>query len=133
MKKVLWSVGLSNGETFVEGKGNFAVIEGALSPWQRLLSYIAEKELVITSLSLITDYGQRWNMPSAGKNPRFRMLGNAKKPIMFRSFVAAASSIREGFKPEEELYIVAEAIFEDGLKMQTWVDNETLASWSIIL
>jgi len=50
-----WKVSLSNGETFYEGKGNFEILAGEKSPWQRLKDYIQINELKITSLGIFTE------------------------------------------------------------------------------
>lgn len=130
---VFWTVGLSSGETIAEGTGDFRETEGALSPWQRLLSYLSERNLEITSLSLYTRDGKRWNLPSAGKNPRFAELATAPKPFDFRMFRKAAGDVSKGGNMEiDDLYTVAEAIFEDGGILQIWVCNESHKSWSLI-
>lgn len=133
MKKVLFTIGLSNGETITEEKGNFETIEGELSPWQRLLSYMAEKDVYITSLSLYTKDGQRWNLPSAGKNPKFKAFADAPKPTDFDFFRKMGGDVMNGSVTKEEHYTVAEARYEDGTRIQVWVDNETCKSWSMIL
>lgn len=133
MHKVLWIAGLSNGESIYEEKGNFATIKGELSPWQRLLSYIAEQGLTITSLSLYSADGRRWNIPSAGKNPKFKEFANAPKPVSFRMFRKLGADIVNEKQVSQDLYTVAEALYEDGTKLQMWVDNETMNAWSLII
>ena len=138
MKKVLWTVGLSNGETIAEEKGNFKTIEGALSPWQRLLSYLPDAKATITSLSLYTNDGRRWNLPSAGKNPKFGELQNLPKPV---DFIMQRKAAREAgvvdMKVQQagdwtDRFSVAIAVLEDGSRVEVCVAEDTLASWSII-
>lgn len=136
MKKVLWTVGLSNGETIAEEKGNFQTVEGALSPWQRLLSYCADVKATITSLSLYTRDGHRWNLPSAGKNPKFGELMNVPKPVDFIMQRKAAQERKHSAMNEEgdwvDKHTVAIAVFEDGRRLELWVEEENLTSWSIL-
>lgn len=91
---VKWQVSLSNGETFFEGKGNYQEIAGEKSPWQRLLCYIANNKLKITSISLYTDFGQTFNLPSSGNNPKFGAFLDAEKPIDYNMFRSLAREAR---------------------------------------
>lgn len=79
--KVKWQVSLANGQTFFEGKGAFIEVPGELSPWQKLMRYQADNKTHITSLSLYTDDGRTFNLPSAGKNPKFSEFETLPKPI----------------------------------------------------
>lgn len=140
MQKVYFIAGLSNGETATEGKGNFAEIEGALSPWQRLLRYCAEKQVAITSLMLATADGRRWHLPSMGNSPKFKAMMDAPKPTGVRMFRKAAMDLNMTPKKEVEegewgdLFTCLEAIFEDGRKLQVWVSEaENHPSWSIVV
>ncbi len=54
-QKPKWTVSLSNGETLYEGKNEYEHSEGEPTPWRRLLNYIEEEELSITSLALYND------------------------------------------------------------------------------
>jgi len=134
MKKVLWTVGLSNGETLTEEKGNFQTIAGELSPWQRLKQYVTEKGVEITSLSLCTKDGMRWNIPSAGKNPKFHAFSEVEKPIDFKMFRKAAMDMKGGEEQKEwqDVHSVIEAIYPDGRTLQVWVAEETLNSWTLM-
>lgn len=133
MHKAKWTVGLSNGETLHEEKGDFCTITGALSPWQRLLGHLAEAGATITSLSLYADDGRRWNLPSAGKAPKFKAFAEAPKPVSFRMFRKAGADLRQdGSVQEQDLFTVAEATYEDGKKLQVWVDEGTLNSWNLV-
>lgn len=132
-QKVQWSVSLSNGETLYENKGNFQTIEGELSPYQRMLAFIVGKEVKITSMTLYTDDGHRWNLPSAGKNPKFKAFADAEKPVNYKFFRKLGQDVMNGEKGIPEIYSVIEAQYEDGKKIQVWVDNETFNSWSVII
>lgn len=132
---IFFIAGLSNGETAIEGKGAWAVETGGLSPYQRLLSYCREKELTINSLSLGTDDGRRWTLPSAGKRPKLRVLQDAPKPVAYKAFRKAAGEAPIG-QPIviSELYSVIEGTYEDGKRLQIWVrDGEGYPSWSIVI
>lgn len=135
MHKVHWLVGLSNGENHKEGKGHFQIIPEELSPWQRLLCYCAERKLTITSISLGTDDGRRWNLPSAGKNPKFKAFADAPKPAAYNMFRKVGFDVlKNGERSgDEDRYAVIEARYEDGMALQVWVDDETLASWSMVV
>ena len=137
MKKVLWTVSLSNGETLYENKGNFQMIEGALSPWQRLLSYLAETGTYITSMSLYTDDGKRWNLPSLGRDPKFHEFSVAPKPVGFNFFRKAAIEAKsiEEMKtvPPSDLYTVIEATYENKAKLQLWVDEKKQNCWTLLI
>ena len=80
---VRWQASLSNGETVYEDKGDYLELPGELSPWQKLLKHISENNLTITSLSLYTDDGARFNLPSLGKNPKFSAFDQATKPFQY--------------------------------------------------
>ena len=134
--QALWSVSLSNGETIYEEKGDYTTIAGEISPWQRLLRYLAQnQDLEITSLSLYARDGRRFNLPSAGNNPRFRALQDVPQPVEYRMFRQTAWSTNQAgelLEGSEDLYTVAEAKYDNGTTLQLWVDNKTLNSWSIV-
>jgi len=138
LHRINWQVSLSNGETCYEGKGAFEEIPNQLSPWQKLLRYMGEGGFFITSLSLFTDDGRTFNLPSAGKNPKFAMLNKAEKPIdykMFRAYAREASLNKENkFEQSgEDLFTVAEAIYKD-YSLQIWVDeHNTKNCWSLVI
>lgn len=136
MKKVLWTVSLSNGENVYEEKGDFKTIDGELSPWQRLIAYMAEKGVSITSLSLYSNDGRRWNLPSGGNNPKFHAFGVAPKPYAYKFMRKVAAEQRSdgtGNGEWEDLHVIIEARYEDGKALQVWVDDETGNSWSLII
>lgn len=129
---VLWSVSLSNGETLYEEKGAFQTIRGELSPWQRLLKYLSETNTVITSLSLYTKEGRRFNLPSNGANPKFKEFGLHVKPVFYKMFRKIGFDAQGGNRDVQDVYTVAEATYEDGKVLQVWVDNATHNCWTVI-
>lgn len=135
---VLWNVSLSNGETIYEEKGEYQTIPGELSPWNRLLAYIEKNNLKITSLALYTESGRRFNLPSAGNNPKFHAFSLVEQPVKYKMFRKAAGDVmrpttgQDAIIENAELYIVAEAEYANGSKLHVWVDNKTHNSWSVI-
>lgn len=137
---VKWQVSLSNGETFFEDKGQFQDIPGELSPWQRLVTYTGSKQVHITSLSLYTDAGQHFNLPSAGSNPKFSEFAKLDKPIDFRCSrkIAREMNLTGDAKPTDEMYVsdwytVAEAIYAD-YSLQFWVDEMNVKNcWTLVV
>lgn len=139
---VKWKVGLSNGETFFEGKTPFDPQDGELSPWQRLQNYLYNNQTDITSLSLYTDEGQTWHLPSLGKNPKFKAFEEARKPLDFNFFHVVGQNIKVSrdsgrFIGEREEasdnFAVIEAIYSSH-KLQIWVDNNnTQNSWTLVV
>lgn len=134
--KVKWQVGLSNGETFQEGKELYSEIPGELSPWQKLLVYLKTYDLKITSISLFTDSDQHFNLPTLGKNPQFAPFRDAPKPIdyiMFRIMGKERGSGASAPESERDWFTVIQAIYENGMKLQVWVDENNIKnSWSLI-
>lgn len=133
---VRWQVSLSNGETFFEGKGDYEDIQdGRLSPWQRLLNHMDDTGAVITSMSLYSDSGQTWNLPSAGRNPKFKEFANLPQPydFVFDRKSSLESSSESAFKDtkKDEEYAVISAYYGINLngtpalnlKIQYWVDE----------
>jgi len=116
--KVNFIVGLSNGESLMEGEGILAKIAGELSPWHKLENYLQEKDLSIKSLSLIskTEVGNRhYHLP----NEKGKFGGEV--PIGYRCFRRGAI---DGLMSEQsyELYTCAEAIYQD-YKVQLYVSE----------
>jgi len=142
IKNVFWQVSLSNGETFFENKGRFVEIPNELSPWQKLYKYIAENKLLITSLSLYTNDGRTFNLPSAGKNPKFKPFNDAPKPIDYNFFRAIArefTGMQEGNKATiintkiSDWFTIIEASYPS-YKLQLWVDNRnTKNCWVLVV
>ena len=128
-----WTVSLNNGETLYEEKGDYRILAGEPSPWQRLQLYLLEKKLYITSLSIYTENGKRFNLPSAGKNPRFSAFKNTESPVSytwFRNYGQEQGGLNAG---REDHYATIEATYSDGRKLQIWVDDITNDSWSVIV
>lgn len=134
---VKWKVSLDNGETLYEGKGKFADVKDEPSPWQRLDKYILENNLEITSLSLYTDKGQTWQLPSAGSNPKFREFDSVEKPLdynLFRKMARQADVInsKAGKAYVSGWYTVISAIYKN-YELQIWVDElNPKNSWTLI-
>lgn len=131
--RVLWSVSLSNGETIHEEKGEYKSREGVPSPWCRLMAYIDECDVQITSLSLYTDEGHRFNLPSLGSNPRFKAFANAEKPVSFRMFRKLGADVMGKNIVSQDLYTVIEATYADSKVLQLWVDERTFSVWTLII
>lgn len=130
--KVKWFASLSDGQTVYEDKGEYKVIEGELSPWQRLQKHI-ENGIRITSLSLYTDDGKRFNLPSAGKNPKFKVFADAEMPESYNFFRQAGADVMNGQAQEIEVFTVAEAIYPDK-KLQIWVSEANPNNcWTVIV
>jgi hypothetical protein len=129
IERVKWQVSLSNGETLYEGKGQFQRIKGEKSPWQLLLSYMALKEVYITSMSLYTDDGQRFNL--------------AEKPLDYVFFRQMIQD-HEGTIDETgvaniekttvaDLCTVIEAIYKD-YRLQLWVSEiDPRICWTVVV
>lgn len=134
---VKWKVSLNNGETLYEGKSDYIEIKDEPSPWQKLLKYISDNSLEITSLSLYTDKGQTWQLPSAGSNPKFREFDNVKKPLdynLFRKMARQADVVnsKAGKAYVSDWYTVISAIYKD-YELQIWVDElNPKNSWTLI-
>jgi len=135
MKKVRWIVSLSNGETLYEERGNFKTIKGELSPWQRLLSYIAENELEIRSISLVhSETGRRYHVPSAGSSPKFHAFATAPKPIDYKFFRKIGADVLKGgvIDPDKaDHFSVIEAVYSDN-RVQLWVDEKNGNCWTLL-
>lgn len=114
--KIKFVVGLSNGESLIEGEG-LLVKEGD-SPWWKLQKYIKENDLEIRSMSLVskTKVGNRhYNLP----NEKGKFSGLA--PLGFNCFRHYASDGLSG-DPSVEHYCVAEAFYQK-FKVQLWVSE----------
>lgn len=135
---IFWQVSLSNGETFYENKGDYKTIPGELSPWNRLQKYIADNKLLITSLSLYTQDGRTFNLPSAGRSPKFRPFQVAEKPLDYNyaHYIAREHDIvdNEVQKTEvSEWFTVIEAIYPE-YRLQVWVDEQNPKnSWVLVV
>jgi len=138
---VKFKVSLSNGQTFYEGKPPFEEIPNDLSPWQRLIQYTIDNQCLITSLSLYTEDGKTFNLPSSGKNPKFREFAKLEKPIDYnvsRKIATEMDAIRteQGIETSNrrisEWYTIAEAIYPT-YSLQLWVDEQdTRNCWVLV-
>lgn len=130
---VKWQVSLNNGETLYEGKGNFIEVEGELSPWNKMLEYLQANNLEITSLSLYTDSGQRWNLPSKGGNPKFRAFDMAQKP--FKLQLERVQGMDWDDQNNPDIYTTINAFYDyEGViyKLSVWVDEKnTNNTWTL--
>jgi len=142
-QKIFWKVSLSNGETFYENKGDFIKVNGQLSPWNKLIKYTLEKKVFITSLSLYTyDKGtttpRTFNLPSAGKDPKFAPFAVVDKPLDFKygHYIAQDHDVVNNTIVKSVVtddYAVIEAFYPD-YKLQLWVDeNNTRNSWVLVV
>lgn len=140
---VKFKVSLSNGETYYEGKAPFEEIVNQPSPWQRLIRYTIDKKCTITSLALYTDSGQTFNLPSLGKNPKFKEFATLKeKPIDFQvsrkiatemDVVKTEAGYNTSNRKVAEWYTVAEAIYPS-YSLQLWVDEQdTKNCWVLVV
>ena len=79
MVKTKWLAALSDGTMAVEGVAPFAEVKDELSPWQKLLAYLAEHDVHITGMRVqVSKCGEAtrtYNLPSFNKTPE----GNHEK------------------------------------------------------
>ena len=125
--KLKWKVGVSDGKNYIEGNPPFEEIRNELSPWRKLLQYLKENNLKITSMC-ITDGKRTFNLPSAGKNPKFRAFDLAEKPIDYKFFrmVAGDNGVIDS------RFAVVEAIYKS-YSLQLWVDERNaLNCWVLV-
>lgn len=128
---VKWKASLSDGTTYYEGKAPFECKENEKSPWQRLLDYLHDNPSIrITSLSLYTDDGRTFNLPSAGKRPKFGEFEYLEKPIGFRCFRKYGQDV-EG-NSEASHFTVIEAQYPN-YNLQLWVDENNIDNcWCLV-
>jgi hypothetical protein len=135
---VKWFVSLSNGETLYESKGNYCDIKGEPSPWLRLLKYTQENKLEITSCGLYTDDGKIFNLPSNGKNPKFKDFAEIEKPLDYLVCRKLARDIvMVGDRPQKteisDWFTVAKAFYPT-YTLEIWVDeNNTNNCWTLVV
>ncbi len=132
--KVFWSASLSNGETLFENKGDYVEVVGELSPYNKLLKYCDDNCLDITSMSLYTDDGRTFNLPSSGQKPRFKEFQDIEKPYKYSCFRKAGADMNSDFKVSgANLFTVVEAVYFD-YRVQLWVDEyNTKNCWCLIV
>lgn len=125
---VQWFVGLSNGENAHEGVGRFEMVPGEPSPWQRLLRYVAQEKLEITSICLRTADGRSYSLPSAGRNPKFKAFADAPKPYGYNFFRKMAADVVGSSGSEPDRFTVIVALYPTFVA-ELWVDERTLNCW----
>jgi hypothetical protein len=132
-RNVKWKVSLSNGETFYEGKGDYKLLKGELSPWDRLTKYLQGTKTEITSLSLYTDSGQNYHLPSSGNNPKFKGFVEIGKPINFTYFrEAGLDLISSAPSRTTEVFAIISANYKDH-SLQVWVSEKNPNnSWALV-
>lgn len=131
---VFWKVSLSNGETLYENKGDYKRIDDLLPPWERLMLYICDNNLEITSLNLYTDSGRTFHLPSSGKNPKFKIFATEIKPLFFDFSRNFEIEIRPKVSTRTlTTYSIAWAVYPEFI-LQLWVKNgDHDTSWVTIL
>lgn len=130
-KNVRWHAGLSDGTNVEEGDAGYEACEGEISPWRRLVAHCEARNLKVTSLSLRSGK-LAWTLPSASSSPKFREFAGARKPVSFRHFAKVGRDVIGGNPAEQRLEVV-EAAYDDGSKLQIWVDAKTNNSWTLSL
>lgn len=130
--KALWCASLSDGTTHFEGSGDFTEIPGGESPYLRLLSFVSANGLKITSLGLLnSEHGRHWHLPSVGRNPKFRAFDSCPKPSECRFFRMMGVDKKGKDAERVDLFSVIEATYQDGVRVQVWVEDGTLNSWTV--
>lgn len=122
MDSIYFKVGLSNGETAVEGKGKFALEKGALSPISKLLKYCADESLRMTSVTICTPDGHEFHAPTSSKNPKFKAFSESMKPVGYKIYRKAGGDVLTG-NVKYEHYTVVETLY-DGFSLQLWVSHK---------
>ena len=126
---VKWMVGLSDGSNIYEDKGDFKRVAGEKTPWLKLKKYLDDKGVEITSLSLYTDGGDRWVLPSSGSSPKFQELRDIKQPNSYK-FRRKAKIEQSTGNTREYAVVIAEY---DDYDIEIWVlEKEPNPSWSLI-
>lgn len=132
-RNVFWRVSLSNGDTFHEGNKPFQTVEGALSPWQRLLRYLETNKASITALALYTKAGHVYQLPSAGNRPRFHTTDSVEAPTGYRFFMTHKASFNaHGVVSEESAWVVIEAQYPSHA-LQIWSSPDGNTTWSAMI
>jgi tetratricopeptide (TPR) repeat protein len=92
-----------------------------------------ENNLEITSLSLYTNSGQRWNLPSKGGNPKFRAFDIAQKP--FKLQLERVQGMDWDDQNNPDIYTTINAFYDyEGViyKLSVWVDEKnTNNTWTL--
>jgi len=107
---IRWAVGLSNGESLVEGHGKVKRVAGELSPWHKLQKYMKENNLRIVSMSLV-EGDRHYNLPQAKDYRCFKR-----------------GEVYSSNRPSKNK-ICAQAIYDDFV-FEVWIDlNDTNKVW----
>ncbi len=123
-----WVAGLSNGETIMEGKGNFTEIKGRLSPWRRLDQYMMIKKVKMTSLSIHMD-GRIYNLPSLNTE------NGGEQILSYNHYRRIIGDISEsGDTKLRKQYIGIEAVYKK-YKLQILVDEsgKNKSAWTNLI
>lgn len=130
--KINWTASLSNGASFFEGKGEFAELEGAKSPFQKLIDYTIDNQVEIRSFGLYCDK-KVWMLPSLSPRYQIGMLDKELKPLGYNLFRYVDADLNGNNADEngtihiekrdiKSWWTVAEAIYPD-FKLQIWVNE----------
>jgi hypothetical protein len=133
--KVKFIASLSDGSTIVEGKNDYAWIDGQKSPWVRLVNYAIKNKLLITSLSLLAPSGAVVTIPPVGKFAKsvaFSGRTEADVPVDYDVSRYIERAIMGHKTPDgkstieevsiEKHYTIASALYKK-FKIQVWVDE----------
>lgn len=132
--QVFFIASLSDGQTIVEGTGDYKWVDGLMSPWNRLVRYTVENKLRINSLSLGIPGGQTVTIPTMGGKPRFKGYVDrteAEKPLDYEvkrflardmDVVAHSGNLDVKKTQISEFYTFAEAIYGN-FTIQVWVNE----------
>lgn len=129
---VLWRVSLSNGETFQENQKPFNIIPGELSPWRRLLQYVDDSDLHITSCALFHQ-NKTYNLHSAGNSPKFSRFNMVNKPESYWvERVLGVDRAVNGQERERQLFTVGIARYKT-FDLEVWVDDKNPRNtWTLV-
>lgn len=138
MVKTKWLASLSDGTTAIENEGQFKEIAGELSPWQKFLIHLSEKDLHITGMRIQVERlggsTQTYNLPSFNKTSE----GNHEKWVTLRPMIPESYNyFRWVTKSLTDYtlvrhYIEIRAIYAD-FSVSLFVDeNEGNESWVVL-
>jgi hypothetical protein len=116
--QVKFVVGLSNGESLIEGEGILSFVKGEDSPWWKLQKHLKDNDLEIRSMSLYckTKVGNRhYHLPN--ESNKF----GGEIPIGYNCFRRYSGDVL-GTGGKYEHHCVAEAIYKD-FKLQLYVSE----------
>ena len=122
---VKFKVSLSNGDIFFEGKGEM-IDTPESSAWAKLDKYCMQNKVDIVHMSLYTDDGREFHLPSAANRPSFRAFFNLEKPLDYNCYRKLFGSVNGGGAVDaKQLFTVIEAIYETH-SLQLWVDENNI-------